>query len=237
MSKRYALYWAPKPDSALWRTGCAVLGRDAATGETLPQPKLSGLDDPRFKELTASPRLYGLHATLKPPFRLAPGSSEDKLRERLEAFVAKRRPFRITGMALAPLSRFLALVPHGPSVELDLLARDCVDHFDCFRAPFTQAELDKRRSCELTSRQETLLSRWGYPYVMEEYRFHITLTGSVQDSAERESCLQGLTNLLGSDIQEELSMLEIWEICLFEQPRREEPFRITGRYPFGGQYI
>ena len=31
----------------------------------------------------------------------------------------------------------------------------------------------------LTDRQEALLTQWGYPYVMEEFRFHITLTGAL----------------------------------------------------------
>lgn len=233
MSRRFALYWAPARETAFWRTGCRILGRDAATGETLPQLKSPCLDDARFRNLTAAPRIYGLHATLKPPFRLATGVTEERLRESLEAFAAKRRPFGIPSLVLSPVARFLALMPEDQCVEVDLLARDCVEHFDCFRAPSTQDELDKRRSGGLTSQQEILLSRWGYPYVMEEYRFHVTLTGSIQDPTEREECLRGLKDVLAPEVKKELSRVEIREICLFEQPDRKRPFTITGRYPFG----
>ena len=236
MSGRYAIFWAPARRTALWRTGCQVLGRDAANGKALLQPELSGLDGGRFRELTEPPRLYGLHATLKPPFRLAPGASVDQLRECLEDFSAKRRPFGIPPLVLAPVGRFLALIPEDPCVELDLLARDCVEHFDRFRAPATLEELDKRRSKGLTCRQDALLAKWGYPYVMEEYRFHITLTGSIQDPAEREVCLRGLADVLAPgdpELEDDLAGVEIREICLYEQPGPGQSFSIVGRYPFG----
>lgn len=234
VSRRYALYWAPSQDSVLWRTGCRILGRDAATAEELPQPSLPGLAPQRFQALTASPRLYGLHATLKPPFRLAPDASEIRLRDSMDSFVSTRRPFRLPEMALATIGRFLALTPQALSDELDLLARDCVEGFDHFRAPPPPSELEKRRSGDLSSRQDALLTRWGYPYVMEEYRFHLTLTGSIQDAPERQACRQGLARLLDGAIQEELASVEVMEICLFEQPGQGQPFYLTARYPFGG---
>jgi putative phosphonate metabolism protein len=234
VSRRYALYWAPSQDSALWRAGCHILGRDVATGEELPQPRLPGLLPQRFRELTASPRVYGLHATLKPPFRLAPDASEKELRGSLDSFVSKRCPFRLPGMALATIGRFLALTPPAPSNELDLLARDCVEGFDHFRAPPAPSEVEKRRAGGLSSRQDALLTRWGYPYVMEEYRFHLTLTGSIQDALERQVCRQGLARLLDGAVQEELASVEAMEICLFEQPGQGQPFYLTARYPFGG---
>jgi len=37
--------------------------------------------------------------------------------------------------------------------------------------------LEKRRRSRLSERQEHLLQSFGYPYVMEQFHFHITLTG------------------------------------------------------------
>ena len=71
MSARLGLYWAPELDDPLHALGSAWLGRDAETGATLPQPAVPGLD---LAEITAEARGYGFHATLKPPFALAPGT-------------------------------------------------------------------------------------------------------------------------------------------------------------------
>lgn len=234
MSRRYALYWAPSPGSALWRTGCGILGRDAATGEELSQPGLPGVDPHRFRDVTQSPRLYGLHATLKAPFRLAPDTSQAQLRGTLKAFAAQRHPFQLPGMALTPVGRFLALAPQASSTALDVLARDCVEAFDHFRAPLNAIELEKRLSSGLSDRQRELLSRWGYPYVLEEYRFHMTLTGNIQDAHERQLLRQGLASLLDESARDELAAVMVTELCLFEQSGQGQPFKITGRYPFGG---
>ena len=233
MSGRFAIYWMPPSGSALWELGVRILGRDAATGETLPQVAPPGFDAARFHELTRSSRLYGLHATLKPPFRLASGTTEQALRERLKDFASGLCPFTLPRLALKPVGRFLALTPVAPSAELDLLARDCVERFDHFRAEPSQDELDKRRAGGLTDRQEKLLSQWGYPYVMDQYRFHLTLTDSIAETFERERCRQGLETLLASLAQSELSQVEIREICLFEQPGPGLPFIVSERYPFG----
>lgn len=245
MSRRYALYWAPGQGSALWNVGCGILGRDAATGEALLQPDVPDVAD--LHGVTASPRRYGLHATLKPPFRLAPGVSENMLRAALQAFAAARHPFRLPRLHLAAIGKFLAWTPVEPCQELERLAGACVEEFDRFRAPPSLAEMEKRRSKGLTPRQEALLSRWGYPYVLEEYRFHVTLTGSIDDPAERSACRSGLERLCGPAVQEELARVDVREICLFEEPGQEprqepggasgpeEPFRLTARYPFGGR--
>ena len=63
---RVAVYYAPEPSDPLWTAACAWLGWDAERGAPVPQPDLLEIAD-----LTASPRLYGFHATLKPPMRLA----------------------------------------------------------------------------------------------------------------------------------------------------------------------
>ncbi|HZD24872.1 MAG TPA: DUF1045 domain-containing protein, partial [Alphaproteobacteria bacterium] len=65
------------------------------------------------------------------------------------------------------------------------------------RAPPQAAELAKRRAAGLTPRQEDLLRRWGYPYVMEEFRFHITLTGPVEPD-EAAALLPALRRLAGA---------------------------------------
>ena len=54
---------------------------------------------------------------------------------------------------------------------------------DRFRAPPPSEETARRRTAGLSGVQEANLARWGYPFVMEEFRFHITLSGRLKQPA------------------------------------------------------
>lgn len=231
MAPRFALYAAPPADDPLH--GCAAewLGWDPETGESLPVRPAAGLGAERIAALTADPRRYGFHGTLKPPFRLAEGSDEGQLIVALERFVAARPPFRLPPLKLDILGSFLALRPSAPSPEIDALAADCIRDFDRFRAPPSEKELARRRAVGLTERQEQYLTTWGYPYVMEEFRLHFTLTGRIEDGAEREKVFRHLESKTAPLTRDPFA---VEELCLFVQPASDAPFRIAGRYRFGG---
>ena len=227
---RYALYFTPTLDSALWRKGCRWLGRDAETGEALAHPVPEGLAGADIVAATAAPRKYGFHATLKPPFRLAAGYAPEYLHNAIAAFCRKRRPFEASPPTVEGLGDFIALRPRYPSAELTQLADDCVRTFDDFRAPLSHAELEKRHARRLTERQVTLLEEWGYPYVFEEFRFHLTLTGSLRDSVHPtyEKVLQ---DYFAPDCK---AALYVDGVTLFKQPAPDAPFVIEHRYRFNG---
>lgn len=168
---RLAAYFAPRP-GAFADLAAAWLGRDAETGQDLAPPDL-GLP---VAGMTVDPRRYGFHATLKPPFRLAPGQSLDALHLAMALLARQIAPVTLPGLQLANLDGFLALRPEGDSTALDQLAAQVVETLDPFRAPLTPAEVARRRPESLSPRQRALLDRWGYPFVMEEFRFHLTLT-------------------------------------------------------------
>ncbi|WP_171176893.1 DUF1045 domain-containing protein [Ruegeria sp. HKCCD8929] len=171
---RYAIYYAPPADAEWTRFGTAWLGWDMETGTEIAQPQVDGLDVP---SITATPRKYGLHGTLKPPFRLAEGQSLLALQEACAALAATRVPVTLAGLKIARLGRFLAARPLGDTSGLNALAAASVRELDGFRAPASDTELARRRASGLTPAQEQNLSQWGYPYVMDDFRFHITLTG------------------------------------------------------------
>ncbi|HHB80993.1 MAG TPA: DUF1045 domain-containing protein [Aliiroseovarius sp.] len=172
---RYAIYYAP-PEGPLAEFGARWLGWDPAVGQRREHPAIDGLSRP-VEVLTETPRKYGPHATLKPPFRLAPGSDFSAMRADLAAFAATQAPARADELALSRLGSFLALVPAGDSSEIATLAGGVVSALDHHRAPASPAELARRRAAGLSDNQEAMLARWGYPYVMDEFRFHVTLTG------------------------------------------------------------
>ncbi len=176
---RYAIYYAP-PAGADWsRFGARWLGWDMETGTGAAHPDhpaLAGLD---IAAITQVPRKYGLHATLKPPMRLADGATVEALDKACAALAATQAPVVLDGLELARLGRFLALRVTGDETALKALAAACVRELDTFRAPAPEAELARRRAAGLTDAQEENLTRWGYPYVMEAFKFHITLTGKL----------------------------------------------------------
>lgn len=230
MPPRFALYVAPPADSDLHDFAARWLGWDPETGTAVPATPAAGLSAARIAALTAEPRQYGFHGTLKPPFFLADGCDESQLIVALERFAATRRALRLP-LKMAALGSFLALRPAAPVPEMDALAADCVRDFDRFRAAPSEQELARRRTAGLTERQEGYLQQWGYPYVLEDFRLHFTLTGRIADDAEREAVLEYLSAETAALIRKPF---EVRELCLFVQGEPGAPFRIAGRYALGG---
>jgi len=177
--ERYAIYFVPPADSALYRFGSSVLGYDCRGGRDCGFPAGAASGWPRC---VREPRVYGFHATLKPPFRLRPGTSPAELQAALKSFAVSRRPIDAGLLRLTALGNFIALVPAAPCAAIDALAADCVRVFDAFRKPMEPGERDRRAVPSLTGRQLSHLDAWGYPYVFDEFRFHMTLTGPLADT-------------------------------------------------------
>jgi len=167
--KRAAVYWAPSRSDPLWAAGCAWLGRDAESGAPCPQPPLPGI-----AELTAEARRYGFHATLRPPVRLA--THWDEFREAVRDVARATKPFALPPLEIAEIGGFLALREAAPCPALQDLADRCVAATNPHCLPPSAEEYTRRRAAGLSSPQEATLQRWGYPYVMGEWFFHLTLS-------------------------------------------------------------
>jgi len=230
MSGRYAVYFAPEPGSVLARFGASWLGYDVATGEARVQPVVTGIDPEHRYAITAEPRRYGFHATLKPPFYLAEGTGAEALDDAVAALAGRIVAFEAPPLQLSRISGFLALTLSAPCAEMLRLADRCVEALDAFRAPPAEAELARRRRASLTPRQDALLGRWGYPYVMEEFRFHLTLTARL-GAAEGETVSAALAPLVAPFCE---VPLKIDAISLFHQPQDAAPFRLLRRYALTG---
>lgn len=180
MFARYAVYYTPEAGTELAAFGADWLGWDSAAGAARPHPEFDGVD---VAAVTGTPRKYGFHGTIKPPFRLADGCTADALAEALARLCSNAAPVTLQGLKLSRLGRFLALVPAGDATPLAQLAARAVQELDPFRAPPTEAELTKRRGARLSPTQDANLVQWGYPYVLDQFRFHMTLTGRL-DAAD-----------------------------------------------------
>lgn len=223
---RWAVYFTPAPTSALWREASRIIGWDAVTGERLPFPDEAPCDGADWPELTAEPRRYGFHATLKAPFELAEGETPTRLLAAAEAFATGRTPFAVD-LAVTLLGDFVALGPCRTSRELDRLAADCVVLFEPFRAPLDAAERRRRLGPDPSPDRIDNVDRWGYAHVFEDFRFHMTLTGRLPE--ERREPIRAA---LAARLDALAAGCPIDAIAIFEQPDRAGPFRALARFPF-----
>lgn len=228
MSKeRYAIYFSPEPESDLWLFGSRWLGRDSATGDDIKRLTMNAIKPKRLREITATAAKYGFHATLKPPFKLSKGHDREMLDEALEAFAAAHNPVKLPALELTELDGFIALRPTKPCPALDQLAADCVREFDHFRKSPSKAELAKRGEADLNDAQRKMLKKWGYPYVMDEFRFHMTLTGRL-DAQERKAVLAALEahakGIVGKPVSVDV-------ITLMQQKNADDSFEVVKCYP------
>lgn len=223
---RYAIYFAAGSNSALSRFGAELLGYDAYTGDELPFPADALRIAPDWRDVTADPRKYGFHATLKAPMALASGKTEAELMAACAAFAAKPRPIPAIRPVVDSISGFIAVVPAEPVDALQQLAADCVREFDSYRPPLTAEDRARRRPDKLSERQRDYLDRWGYPYVMEEFRFHMTLTGRL-DAERRGPILEMLRDRFAAL---KLDALTIDRIALFRQDDATANFRIVAEW-------
>lgn len=231
MTARYAIYYAPAPESPLWSFGSGVLGYDAASGGSAPVIAPEGVSHADWAVMTAAPRRYGFHATLKAPFHLRDGVTEDDLVAAGRAFAAGRAAFALPELEVTRLGAYVALQPSGRSAELDALAGACVEAFEPFRAAPDAAELARRQQAPLTERQQAALERWGYPYVFEDFHFHMTLAGPVADGLA-PLVVKGLSRLYADHVA--FATIRVEAVALFVEDQPGHGFRIVDRFVFAG---
>jgi putative phosphonate metabolism protein len=232
VSVRYAIYAVPGTGSADAR---AVAVRDRAeqwlgrgiTGNPVPPGVPAGWTREAVNAITVDARRYGFHATLKAPFRLAGSAAPDELNAAVARFAASHASVRAPRLSLACLGGFFALVPEVNAPRLQALADDVVTGFDSFRAPATEAEVARRNPAALTPRQRELLKAWGYPYVLEEFQFHLTLTDRIPAARrpEVERTLNGwFAGVLGADVA-------VDALALFTEAEPGAPFQLHAVHP------
>jgi 2'-5' RNA ligase len=128
------------------------------------------------------------------------------------------------------IGAFVALVRVGSQDDLMGLAADCLSAFSEHRAPLSAADRERRLAAKLTPRQAELLDRWGYPYVLDEFRFHMTLAGPLAADQRQKWCA-ALGDAFAAQADEEVT---IDAISLMRQDDRGARFRVVMRGPLQG---
>lgn len=228
MTERFAIYFAPAATSNLWERAATWLGRDASDG-SLFDGAVAGIDRDRLLNLTQSANRYGFHATIKAPMALAEGVTETELRAALEQFAARHQPIELGRLKLASLQGFLALMVDGENEALQDFAAHVVEDFDPFRASMSVKDRAARAGKGLTPRQLELLDAYGYPYVFEEFRFHMTLTDRLAEADAAEVTAAAGT-WFGPALEEPVVLDRL---SLFHEPEAGTPFRRIADFKLG----
>jgi putative phosphonate metabolism protein len=232
MTARFAIYAVPgtgladAAGAALRERAERWLGR-SITGDRVTPGVPAGWTRAAIDAITVDARRYGFHGTVKAPFRLAEGRTAAELDAAVARYAAGRPGVLVPRLSLARLGGFFALVPGAEAAELRTLADEVVTGLDCFRAPATEAEIARRNPAALTSRQRELLAAWGYPYVLDEFRFHMTLTDRIQQARrpEVERTLDGwFAPLLGAPLR-----IDVLAVCTEAAPGA--PFTLRAVHP------
>ncbi|TCS64951.1 DUF1045 domain-containing protein [Varunaivibrio sulfuroxidans] len=227
---RFAIYFTPARQTPLWTFGAQWLGRDDDNAEYDLAPPFKEIPPEEHAAMTAAPRHYGFHATLKSPFALADGRSAENLRDALSDFAKNQPPFPGPLLQIGEMNRFIALIPMAENGALGRFASECVRAFDGFRRAETPEQIARRHAQDLTPRQRSLLAAWGYPFVFEEFRFHMTLTDQLKNGQKKRPL-----TLLRRHFTE-IAETPLWldAISLFQQPDRGAPFTLAERYLLRG---
>ena len=221
-SPRYAIYYAPEPGSPLDAFGRSWFGGNP--------PTVTKLSAKRIADLSESPRRYGFHGTLKPPFGLNPATTLNSLLDAAHVFARTLAPIEIPPLELAIIGKFIALTPVTQSAALEKLSAACVRAFEAFRVPLSDEQLESYKLNRLTVHQEQMLEHWGYPYIMEEFRFHISVTDRIDDSHERDEVMTALETLAAPVLGK---AIVVRDLTVFGQVGPDEPMVAIERIPFG----
>ncbi|GEO84055.1 MULTISPECIES: DUF1045 domain-containing protein [Alphaproteobacteria] len=226
---RYAIHFTPSFSDPLTLAAASWLGRSVFSGESVEHPAVRGLGVQEIAFHTALPRRYGFHATLKAPFHLNGDCTEAGLLRELMRFAGTLEPLVLPRLVVGRIGNFFGLVPEAPCAGLDFVAAKIVQHFDGYRAPLSEAEIERRNPDGLSAAQFSNLHRWGHPYVMDEFRFHMTLTAPLlsRDFGRLETALSGyFAPLLCEPI-------EIANLALFVEKEPGAPFVVHSLHPMG----
>ncbi|MBP1883570.1 DUF1045 domain-containing protein [Sinorhizobium mexicanum] len=226
---RYAICFTPPMGDPLSAVAASWLGRNVYSDEPTELPSIAGLTVSEIAFHTAAPRRFGFHAMIMAPFCLNPAADEADLLKALMHFASAETPFEIARMEVARFSQCWGLVPQVPSQEMHLLAARVVQTFDRFRAPISEDEIERCDPDRLTAPQFSNLHRWGDPYVMDEYRFHMKLTGALNPETARRMEAP-LRELFEPYLERPLA---IGSLALFIEQDPGAPMRVHSQHPLG----
>ncbi|WP_106795513.1 DUF1045 domain-containing protein [Rhizobium sp. H4] len=226
---RYAICFTPPASDPLSLVAANWLGRNVYSGDMLEPPAVRGLGIHEIAFHTAVPRRYGFHGVLKAPFHLSADMSESQLLRDLMRFAGTFAPFQISRLEIARLGSFYSLMPSAPCQQIQYLASAIVQEFDRYRAPLSEADIERSDPDGLSAAQFANLHRWGNPYVMDEFRFHMPVTGSI-NAIDMPRIEAALRTIFEPALKEPVM---VSNVALMIEEGTGGPFRVHSLHPMG----
>ena len=226
---RYAIGFTPSVCDPLTYAAADWLGRNPYSDALCEQPHVAGFSTGEFAYLTAAPRRFGFHGVLRPLFHLAEGMSEADLLYALMRFTSELSPVSAGRLTVQLKESCFMLAPAIASAEVNALAAAILQRFEPFRAMLSDDEIERRDPDRLTAVQFANLHRWGDPFVLDEYQFHMTVTGPVPAPSQ----LRMATALQAFFEPFCFTSLEINSLALFVEPGAGAPMRVHSQHPLG----
>ncbi len=225
--KRYAIYYAPSENSELDLFGKCLLGWDPYKGVETTKSDLSKLPSfKKFSSLVLTPKQYGFHGTIKAPFKLKNEYTYNDLENKVREISKQIHSFYFDQLIIKKLGNFIGLIPTN-NLKVNAVSNKFVEELDYLRDELSESEIKKRKPHKLTSNQKQMLFKWGYPYVFDEFKFHLTLTSKL-NVVEIDDVLRSLQNILK---QVNLNKISFNNICIFGQ-KSDEKFYFVQRFNF-----
>ncbi|ANL66812.1 hypothetical protein AMC82_CH03192 [Rhizobium phaseoli] len=226
---RYAICFTPPASDPLSLVAANWLGRNVFSGDMLEPPAVRGLGIHEIAFHTAVPRRYGFHGVLKAPFHLSADMSESQLLRDLMRYAGTFAPFKISCLEIARLGSFYSLMPSAPCEQIQYLASAIVQEFDRYRAPLSEADIERSDPDGLSAAQFANLHRWGNPYVMDEFRFHMPVTGSI-NAIDMPRIEPALRTIFEPVLKEPVM---VSNVALMIEEGTGGPFRVHSLHPMG----
>ncbi|EGE61548.1 UNVERIFIED_ORG: hypothetical protein GGI63_001829 [Rhizobium esperanzae] len=226
---RYAICFTPPASDPLSLVAANWLGRNVFSGDMLEPPAVRGLGIHEIAFHTAVPRRYGFHGVLKAPFHLSADMSEPQLLRDLMRYAGTFAPFQISRLEIARLGSFYSLMPSAPCEQIQYLASAIVQEFDRYRAPLSEADIERSDPDGLSAAQFANLHRWGNPYVMDEFRFHMPVTGSI-NAIDMPRIEPALRTIFEPVLKEPVM---VSNVALMIEEGAGGPFRVHSLHPMG----
>lgn len=183
---RYAIFYAPPKESNLEEFGRYWFGWDPLNAKLINNKRrINYLNRFGIKNLinidknVLIAKKYGFHGTLIPPFKLNKNYSTNTLFKKTEEIAKKLKKFKFYKFKLKKINNFYAFVQNKKNNNINKLSNRLVRELFKFRSPLTKKEIDRRNPSKLSKLQLNILYKWGYPYLMSEFNFHMTLASEV----------------------------------------------------------
>ena len=94
---------------------------------------------------------------------------------------------------------------------------------DAYRQPEDEAAQAKRAAGR-TEPQRRNITKWGYPFVMEDWRFHMTLSNPSADESSMDAAKRHFAEALALP-------RSVASVAVFAEPATGEPFQLLERIP------